>query len=536
MLSRDGAPRRPVLNAVQSQPLVPILSAVSANVRQLRNGPESVSPWTRTLLRGSQPDGRKRFFLRRGILPNARSASECDGPTPARHRVVILGGGFGGVRAAKSLRRAPVDITLIDRTNHHLFQPLLYQVATGMLSPGQIAPALRSLFRNQPNVHVVLGEVEDIDLERRCVRAMATHQIEIPYDTLIVAAGATHSYFGNEQWGEFAPAMKTLEDAIRLRSRILSAFELAEQESDPAAQAAWLTFAIVGAGPTGVELAGQIAMLAHRVLRREYRKIDPSHARIVLLDAVPSVLNAFPSTLSRHAEDELYGLGVDVELEARVVDVDRNGVVLTDSTGQRRRLEARTVIWAAGVEASPLGELLAKKSGGEVDRAGRLSVGRDLTLAGHPEVFAIGDMTSIPDVPGTAQPAIQEAKYVALVVRARLDGKHPAGEFKYRDLGAIATIGRTQAVADLPGRIRLWGFPAFVIWGAVHLAYLVGWGNRFEAVARWMWTLLARNRRERLISVVSMAPEEAGRRQLAVLRKAPPPDTRQPEHESQQSL
>jgi NADH dehydrogenase len=442
------------------------------------------------------------------------------------HRVVIVGGGFGGVRAARALENAPVQITLIDRTNHHLFQPLLYQVATGVLSAGQIAPALRSLFRRQQNVSVVLGDVEDIDLERRVVRAVDNDEIDIHYDTLIVAAGATHSYFGHPEWAEFAPGMKTIDDANRLRSRILGAFELAEQESDRAQREAWLTFAIVGAGPTGVELAGQIITLARRVLVGEYRRIDPASARVILLDAVPNVLGAFPVELSRHAEAELRGLGVDVELSAPVVEVDRDGVVIGGSEEERRRIDAKTVIWAAGVKASPLGALLAERSGAEVDRSGRLHVEPDLTLRGHPEVFAIGDMVSLPDVPGTAQPAIQEGKYVGGVLRTRLTGSAQTKPFKYLDLGTMATIGRTQAVADLFGKIKLWGFPAFVVWGGVHLAYLVGWGNRFEAVARWMWTILARNRRERLISVVSLASEEAGQREMARLRGAPLPELR----------
>jgi NADH:ubiquinone reductase (H+-translocating) len=450
-----------------------------------------------------------------------------DGNRMSAHRVVIIGGGFGGVRAARALERAPVQITLIDRTNHHLFQPLLYQVATGVLSAGQIAPALRSLFRHQQNVSVMLGEVQDIDLERRVVRVVAVDELEVPYDTLMVAAGATHSYLGREEWSELAPGMKTLDDATRLRTRILGAFELAEQESEPAERQAWLTFVIVGAGPTGVELAGQISLLAHRVLRGEYRHIDARWARVVLLDAVPGVLSTFPEKLSEAAERELRGLGVDVELQSPVVAIDRDGVEVESARGERRRIDARTVIWAAGVKASRLGEGLAEGSGAQLDRAGRLQVEADLSLPGHPEVFAIGDMISIPGVPGTAQPAIQEGKYVASVIRARLEGEAPEGRFRYRDLGTMATVGRSQAVADLFGRIRLWGFPGFLIWGVVHLAYLVGWGNRFGAVARWMWTILARNRRERLISVVSLASEEAGRRQLHALRGAPRPARRE---------
>ncbi|HUB75967.1 MAG TPA: FAD-dependent oxidoreductase, partial [Solirubrobacteraceae bacterium] len=276
----------------------------------------------------------------------------------------------------------------------------------------------------------------------------------------------------------------------------------------------------------GVELAGQVAILARRVLRGEYRHIDPRHARVVLIDAVAEVLSALPRTLSEHGRRALEGLGVEVELDARVVGVDRGGVEIEDAGGQHRRLEARTVIWAAGVRASPLAALLARASGAGLDGSGRLELDASLTLPGHAEVFVIGDMATLPGVPGTAQPAIQQGKYAASVILARLAGRSGPTAFRYRDLGTMATIGRTKAVADLFGRVRIWGFPAFVVWGVVHLAYLVGWGNRFEAVARWMWTLLARNRRERLISVVSLASDEAGREQLAVLRGSPRPSAR----------
>jgi NADH dehydrogenase len=442
-----------------------------------------------------------------------------DTASEKRHRVVIVGGGFGGVRAAKELASADVDITLIDRTNHHLFQPLLYQVATGMLSPGQIAPALRSLFRRQPNVRVLLGEVRDIDLERQVLRAIAEDEIELSYDTLVVAAGAMHSYFHHEEWSNIAPSMKTLDDANRVRSRILTAFELAEQETDPAEREALMTFAIVGAGPTGVELAGQVALLADRVLRGEYRCIMTEQTRVLLLDAAPTVLGTFPERLRKRAEQDLRDLGVDVRLGAAVVAIDLDGLTIATAGGEER-IQARTVIWAAGVKASPLAAILAERTGAEIDQAGRLHVQPDLTLPGHPEVFAIGDMIVVPDVPGTAQPAIQQGKYVARAIRARLAGSTRLKPFKYRDLGSMATIGRTRAVADLFGRIRLGGFPAFLVWGGVHLAYLVGWGNRFEAVSRWIWTILARNRRERLISVVSLVSEDVANEGLEELRAA----------------
>jgi NADH dehydrogenase len=440
-------------------------------------------------------------------------------PTSSRDRVVVIGGGFGGVRAVKALEHSPVEITLIDRTNHHLFQPLLYQVATGVLSAGQIAPALRSMFRRQRNVRVLLGAVTDIDLEQRSVRMVAENAHVIPYDTLIVATGATHSYFGHEEWARFAPGMKSLDDASRVRSRILGAFEIAEQQSDPAERQSWLTFAVVGAGPTGVELAGQIALLAHRVLRGEYREMDPSTSRVLLFDATASVLGTFPRSLSERAARDLRKLGVDVERNAPVTEIDANGLTV-GSDGNSRHIQAKTVIWAAGVTASELGENIAQGSQAELDGAGRLQVEPDLSVPGHPEVFAIGDMITLPGVPGTAQPAIQEGKYVAEVVHARLAGRPAPGPFKYRDLGLIAAIGRNSAVADLFGRIRIAGPVAFVIWGVVHLGYLVGWGNRYEAVARWLWTILARNRRERLISIVSLVSDETAMREFREMREA----------------
>lgn len=435
-----------------------------------------------------------------------------------RHRVVIVGGGFGGVRAAKALSRLPnVEITLIDRTNHHLFQPLLYQAATGVLSPGQIAPALRSLFRRRRSVRVLLGEVTRFDLENRFVHAIAQHEMQLPYDTLIVAAGATHSYFGHEEWAQFAPGMKTLDDANRLRTRILAAFELAEQAESPAERDAWLTFVVVGAGPTGVELSGQIAVLARRVLRHEYRSIDTSQARILLLDAAPTVLGPFPEKLRKRAERDLGRLGVEVQLGAAATEIDENGIVVQEKEG-RRRIPAKTIVWAAGVKASPLAAELAKLSGGSVDRAGRLLVEPRLTLPGHPEVFAIGDMISLKDVPGTAQPAIQEGKYVAKVIAARLQGAPEPPPFKYLNLGTMAVIGRTSAVAEVFGW-KLEGFLAFLMWGVIHLAYLIGWGNRFEAVVRWLWTIIARNRRERLISIVSLVRDETVEAELEAWRE-----------------
>jgi NADH:quinone reductase (non-electrogenic) len=422
------------------------------------------------------------------------------------HRVVIVGGGFAGIRAANALARLPVEVTLIDRANHHLFQPLLYQVATGVLSAGQIAPPLRSLFRGQDSVRVVLADVEAFDLDRRVVHGRAETALEIPYDTLIVAAGATHSYFGHEAWADASLPMKTLDDAHRLRSHVLRAFEVAEQMPPGAERNAWLTFAVVGAGPTGVELAGQLSVLARRILKGEYRAIDPADARIVLFDGGPVVLPAYHGRLSAHAQRDLQELGIEVEVDSVVVGVDPTGVEVARAGG-RSRIAARSVIWAAGVEASPLGRALAESSGAELDRAGRLRVAPDLTLPGHPEVFVVGDMALVQGVPGLAPAAIQEGVFAAKVIKARIRDKAPPSQFKFRDRGSIATIGRLRAVGVVFG-LRVAGLPAFVLWGAVHLYYLIGWGNRLGAIARWMWNALARNRRERLISLADAAESQ----------------------------
>jgi NADH:ubiquinone reductase (H+-translocating) len=441
----------------------------------------------------------------------------------ARHRVLIVGGGFGGLRAAKALSQLPLDVTLVDRTNHHLFQPLLYQVATGLLSPGQVAPTLRTIFRDAPSVRTLLAEVTDVDLDRRVVRAVAQRELELPYDTLIVAAGSTDSYFGHDEWAQDALAMKTLDDATRLRSRILAAFEMAEGAQDAAERDRWLTFALVGAGPTGVELAGQIATLANRILPGEYRSIDPSRAKIILLDGLPTVLSAFAKSLQERAQRDLRDLGVELQLGAKAVNVDQDGIDVEDADGGRR-IEAKTVIWSAGVQASPLAGVLAERAGVEPGHGGRLKVASDLSLPGHPEVFAIGDMVTLQDVPGMAQPAIQQGRYVATVIERRLAGAPAPSAFKYRDLGSMATIGRTRAIADIHG-LKLAGLPAFLIWGGVHIAYLVGWGNRIDALGRWAWSLFGRARRERLISAVSVVPDEVAEAEIDRWRHRAPGTT-----------
>ena len=419
----------------------------------------------------------------------------------ARHRVVVIGSGFGGLFATKALRRAEVDVTIVDKTSHHLFQPLLYQVATGILSEGEIAPPTRDILRRQANARVLLGNVETIDLAARTV----THEIlgkrtVTPYDSLIVAAGSSQSYFGNDHFAEFAPGMKTIDDALELRGRIFGAYELAELEEDPLAVDAWLTFVVVGAGPTGVEMAGQIAELSRRTLKSNFRSIDPSTTRVVLLDAADKVLGTFGDELSAHARAELEDMGVEVQLGAMVVDVDDHGIEVKDvgagASGGTRRIEARTKIWAAGVAASPLGAQLAEQSGAELDRSGRVQVERDLTLPGHPEVYVIGDMMGLDRLPGVSPVAIQGAKHAARSIRARVEGRPTDAPFRYFDKGSMATISRFRAVASI-GRLRLRGFPAWVAWLGLHLLYLTAFKNRITALLHWSVSFIGRGRSER---------------------------------------
>jgi NADH dehydrogenase len=408
-----------------------------------------------------------------------------------RPRVVIIGSGFGGLFAAQRLRKSDVDITLIGKTSHHLFQPLLYQVATGILSEGEIAPSTREVLRRQENARVVLGEVVDVDLAARTVTSTVLGRTTVhPYDELIVAAGAGQSYFGNDRFAEFAPGMKSIDDALELRGRIFGAFELAELAEDQAEIDRLLTFVVVGAGPTGVEMAGQIAELAHRTLRRDFRRIDPTTARVILLDAAPAVLPSFGEKLGERARRQLNQSGVEVQLGAMVTDVDANGIEIKDADGQVRRINAATKIWAAGVQASPLGRLLGEQSGAEVDRAGRISVLPDLTLPGHPEVHVVGDMMALNRLPGVAQVAIQGARYSADQVRLRLAGK-------YHDKGSMATISRFHAVVDL-GKLKFEGFIAWVLWLALHLFYIVGFKSRVTTVLHWLVSFLGRGRSQRV--------------------------------------
>jgi NADH dehydrogenase len=417
-------------------------------------------------------------------------------PTGPRSRVVIVGSGFGGLFAAQRLKKAPVDVTLIGKTTHHLFQPLLYQVATGILSEGEIAPATREILRGQHNARVVLGEVTDIDLDAHTVTSTVLGRTTVhEYDELIVAAGAGQSYFGNDQFAEFAPGMKSIDDALELRGRIFGAFELAELASDPAEIDRLLTFVVVGAGPTGVEMAGQIAELARRTLRRDFRHIDPTSARVILLDAAPQVLPPF-GELGHKAHKQLNDIGVEVQLGAMVTNVDANGLVVKDQDGHERRINAATKIWAAGVQASPLGKLLGEQSGAAVDRAGRVAVQPDLTLPGHPEVHVVGDMISLNRLPGVAQVAIQGGRFAADAIQARLAGRPAKPEFHYFDKGSMATISRFHAVADI-GKLKFSGFIAWVLWLVVHLMYIVGFKSRVTTVLHWAVSFLGRGRSQR---------------------------------------
>jgi NADH:ubiquinone reductase (H+-translocating) len=427
------------------------------------------------------------------IMTNAQSPR-----TTERHRVVVIGSGFGGLFATKALRGADVDVTMIAKTSHHLFQPLLYQVATGILSEGEIAPPTREILSGQRNATVILGEVTAIDLEGRTVTSQVLNRVMVtPYDSLIVAAGAGQSYFGNDQFAEFAPGMKSIDDALELRGRIFGAFELAEISDNEEEIQRLLTFVVVGAGPTGVEMAGQIAELAHRTLHKDFRRINTRDAKVILLDAAPQVLPPFGSKLGAWTQNALEKLGVEVQLGAMVVDVDEWGLDVQEKDGTRRRIEASTKVWAAGVQASPLGKLLGDQSGAPVDRAGRISVNPDLTLPGHPEVFVVGDMMSLDHLPGVAQVAIQGAKYAAKEIKRRLSGSEgPQRPFKYFDKGSMATISRFSAVA-LVGKLRLTGFVAWLMWLGVHLVYLTGFKNRLGALGHWSVSFLGRGRSER---------------------------------------
>lgn len=420
---------------------------------------------------------------------------------PRRHRVVIIGSGFGGLFAAKHLKRADVDVTLIAKTTHHLFQPLLYQVATGILSVGEIAPATRIILRKNKNAEVLLGDVAGIDLENKTITSKLLDWERVtPFDSLIVAAGAQQSYFGNDHFEAFAPGMKTVDDALELRGRILGAFEAAEVTTSEAERKRRLTFVVVGAGPTGVEVVGQIAELADRTLAGAFRTIDPTEARVILVEAAPAVLPPMGPKLGLKAQRRLERMGVEVKLNTMVTDVDYMGLTVKED-GEEKRIECAVKVWSAGVQASPLGKLIAEQSDGtEVDRAGRVIVEPDLTVKGHPNVFVIGDLMSVPGVPGMAQGAIQGAVYATKQIKSELKGS--AGErkpFEYLNKGSMATVSRFSAVCQI-GKIEFGGFLAWLAWLGLHLYYLVGSRNRIVAVYSWFITFLGRGRSQLAIT------------------------------------
>jgi NADH:quinone reductase (non-electrogenic) len=424
---------------------------------------------------------------------------------------VVVGGGFGGLFAARSLRRALVHVTLVDRENHHLFQPLLYQVATGILSEGQIAPPIRNVLRRQRNARVELAEVTGFDLEAHAVVAMRPDgkQFTIPYDSLIVGGGAGQSYFGHDEFSRWAPGMKTLNDALELRGRILGAFEMAALEERPEERRAWLTFVVVGGGPTGVEIAGQIAELARRVLPRDFHTIDSRAARVLLFDGGKEILAAFGDRLSSKAAKELQRQGVEIHTGSIVTGIDRGGVEVKGEDGELQRVAARTKVWAAGVQASPLARMLADASGADCDRAGRVAVLPDCSLPGHPEVFAIGDMVALDSLPGVAEVAMQQGIHASSTIKRRLRGED-SKPFRYRDLGSMATISRFRAVVSFKG-IRVAGFVGWLIWLFVHLAFLTGFRNRFVTVLRWALSFVGRGRGERTISAQQVIARVAPR-------------------------
>src|SRR4051812_43433639 len=444
-----------------------------------------------------------------GETPLSEAATPRNG---GPHRVVIVGGGFAGLYAARELRKAGgrVAVTLVDRRNHHLFQPLLYQVATGALSPGEIGQPLRSIFRKQPNVTVLLGEAVGLDPARREV--CLSDGGRLAYDTLIVATGARHSYFGHEDWARFAPGLKTIDDATEIRRRILIAFEAAERETDPRARREWMTFVIVGGGPAGVELAGALGGIANDTLRNDFRSIRPADAWIEVIEANDRILVTYPPDRSASAQQQLERMGVIVRTSSRVIDIE-DGLVRYEGPSGTIEIRARTVLWAAGVQAASFGRVVADAVGATTDRSGRNLVGRDLTLPGHPEILVVGDAAVQPwtkgrAVPGVAQGGIQGGKHAARVVLARLDGQ-PVPEFRYQDRGDVAVIGRLRGVTNIGWLGPLGkqsGFVAWALWLGIHIVYLIGVANRIVGTVRWAWSFLTRGRSTRLITGPPLIP------------------------------
>jgi NADH dehydrogenase len=460
--------------------------------------------------------------------------SEQDGPA----KVVIVGGGFGGVFAARALRGADCEITLVDRSTQHVFQPLLYQCATGILSEGQITAPLRHLFRTHPNLECVTAQAVDVDVAgQRLICALPLgERIEFPYDHLIFAAGVRQSYFGHDEFAELAPGMKTIGDALTIRRRVFGAFEMAETATDPAERQRWLTFALVGAGPTGVELAGQIRELATKTLRDEFREIQPTDARVVLFDGGSAPLASFGERLSGKAAATLQELGVELRMGSTVTGVDTGGLLVRGEDGKETRLEAGTVLWTAGVEAPQVAGAIAKATGAEQDRCGRIVVQDDLTISGHPEISVIGDMMSLRKLPGVAEVAMQSGLYAGHRIRTELAGQEPAKPFKYHDLGSAAYISRGRAVVSA-GPLRLSGLPGWFVWLFIHIAFLTGYRNRVGAILTW-WLAFTRDvRRERAFTTqevghvvdlyqVSAADFAAGGKPTAPKPPAPRPAPR----------
>lgn len=415
------------------------------------------------------------------------------------HRVVIVGGGFGGLYAAKELDRSECDVTLIDRRNFHLFQPLLYQVATGGLSPADIASPLRVVLSGKENTTVMMDEVTDIDPENRLI---TLRKSQLPYDTLIISTGVSHHYFGNDHWAPHAPGLKTVEDALNIRQRVFLAFEAAERESDPIKRQAWLTFVIVGGGPTGVELAGALAELAYYTLKKDFRHTDTAETRVILLEGMDRVLPPYPAELSAQAKTDLEKLGVQVQTGRMVTNIEEHTV--TTKQGDRiETIEARTILWAAGVKASPLGKVVAERTGAELDRVGRVIVNDDMSVANDPNIFVIGDLANYAHqsdrpLPGVGAVAMQQGSYVAKLIKARQQGES-SSPFQYKDGGSLAVIGRNKAVADLKFT-QMTGFPAWFIWIFVHIFYLVEFDNKMLVVTQWIWNYLTRNQGARLIT------------------------------------
>ncbi len=417
------------------------------------------------------------------------------------HRVVIIGSGFGGLFAAKKLKRADCEVTLISRRPGHVFQPLLYQVATGILSQGEIAPATREILRGHHNTTTLLGDVTAIDLTTRTVTShLGTEVTVTPYDSLILAAGAQTGYFGNDHFEPFAPGLKGIDDALELRARIFGAFEMAELQQTPEQAKPWQRFVVVGGGPTGVEIAGQIIEWSRRTLKKDFRRIDPRQAEVILLEGGDGVLASFGPNQSVKAGAQLRKMGVDVRTQAFVKDVDGHGVTVAYQDGTQEYIASNCVIWGAGVEASPLGRQVAEQSGAGVDRSGRVEVLEDLTLPGHPEVFVVGDMIALDELPGVAQVAIQGGKYAAKTIRGRLEDKPHPGPFQYFDKGSMATISRFRAVANV-GRLELRGFVAWLAWLFIHILYLVGFQQKISTLGHWAVAFLGRARAERTFTV-----------------------------------